>query len=79
MSHSDKSKGIKSIDFSVRDSWERITIEVLFNTCNSSELLKAQNKALVKWHQHNVYDEVEDDGQEAISTYLVITERTDES
>ena len=38
----------KSIDFSVIYGLERIINEVLFNACNSSELLKAQNKALEK-------------------------------
>ena len=41
--------------------------------------IKAQNEELEKWHQHNVYDEIEDDGQEAISTRWVITKGTDES
>ena len=63
---------MKSFDFEQITEWSKIQEEILFSANNSPEVLKAQQDELDKWHE--VYDEVDDLGQEAISTRWVLTE-----
>ena len=66
---------MKSVDFEQITEWTKIQEEVLFSADNSPEVLKAQQDELDKWHEYKVNDEVEDLGQEAISTQWVLTEK----
>ena len=66
---------MKSADFEQITEWTKIQEEVLFSADNYPEVLKAQQDELDKWREYKVYDEVEDLGQEAISTRWVLTEK----
>ena len=66
---------MKSVDFEQITEWTKIQKEVLFGADNSPEVLKAQQDELDKWHEYKVYDQVDDLGQEAISTRWVLTEK----
>ena len=64
----------KSLDLE-RIEWTVIPEEIFYNQNDSAAVLQAQNDELDKWQQYNVYDEVDDDGQFAISTRWVLTEK----
>ena len=66
---------MKSVDFEQTTEWTKIQEEVLFSADNSPEVLRAQHDELDKWHEKKVYDDVDDLGQEAISTQWVLTEK----
>jgi hypothetical protein len=70
---------MKSIDFSRVEDWQLLPDEVLFNFHDSAEVLQAQNDEFERWNKYDVYEEVEDEGQEAISTRWVVTEKPDGS
>ena len=63
----------KSVDFSRVQEWYTIPVEVLYNANENSEISAAKNDEFEKWRQYEAYEEVEDQGQSAISTRWVIT------
>ena len=50
----------------------------MYNVSNTTEFLQAQNTELHKWSHDNVYDKVDDDGQDTISTRWVFTGKQNE-
>ena len=64
----------KSLDLKTI-KWTMICEEIFYNSNDSAAVLQAQNDELNKWIQYDVYDEVDDDGQFAISTRWVLTEK----
>ena len=47
----------------------------MYSAENSQEVLQAQKDELDKWKEYQVYKEVEDAGQDAITTKWVVTEK----
>ena len=68
---------MKSIDFENITDWTLLEDEVLYTENNNIDIINAQKDELEKWKEYNVYDEVDDTGQEVITTRWVITEKTD--
>ena len=66
-----------SIDWSNISEWIPIHHEVFLstNTCNKDEFEEARQKELVNWKNMNVYEEVEDQNQPAISVKWVYKEK----
>ena len=70
------SGAIKCVNFE-KLQWTLIEEEVLYTSSNNPEVLVAQQVELDKWKEYDVYDEVEDLGQETVSTRWVISEKSD--
>ena len=66
---------MKSLDFKQIPEWTKTQEGALRSANNSLGVLRAQQDELDKWHEYKVYDEVDDLGQEAISTLWVLTEK----
>ena len=65
-----------SVDFSSIKGWKNSEEEVLIaNCCDNIEILEAKERELENWRTHDVYKEVEDNGQKVISTRWVITQK----
>ena len=47
----------------------------MYSAENSQQVLQAQKYELDKWKVHQVYENVEDADQDAITTKLVVTEK----
>ena len=65
---------MKSVDFASVE-WSKLEDEVFFSAINSPEVLQAQVEELEKWKEYGVYEEVPDEGQSAITTRWVMTEK----
>ena len=71
-----RTNAMKSIDFEKVADWEAINTESVYNsTYDSHEVSPAQLDELSKWDSYSVYEEVDDVGQDVISTRWVITQR----
>ena len=70
---------ISSVNFDVVSDCIRVKEEVFYNSMQSQEVALAQQCELSKWLEYNVYDEVTDSGQNAISTRWVITEKAEDN
>ena len=66
---------IQSVDFDKISQWTPVHEEVMYSAENSQEVLQAQKDELDKWKEYQVYEEVEDAGQDAITTKWVVTEK----
>ena len=66
----------KCVDFSTV-KWKKVINEVLFSSQDSPEVLEAKDQELQRWKHYDVFEEVEDVGQEAITTRWVVTVKTD--
>uniref|UniRef100_A0A7M5XEQ1 Integrase catalytic domain-containing protein n=1 Tax=Clytia hemisphaerica TaxID=252671 RepID=A0A7M5XEQ1_9CNID len=67
---------IKCVDFE-NIEWQPVEGEVLYSSSNNPQVLAAKQKELEKWIEYNVYEEVDNEGQETVSTRWVITEKSD--
>ena len=67
---------IKCVDFE-NIQWQPVEEEVLYSSSNNPQVLAAKQKELEKWTEYNVYEEVDNEGQETVSTRWVITEKSD--
>ena len=73
-----ETQAMKSVDFEVVTDWEKVeNQETIFSVEASHSVASAQLEELQKWKDYKVYEEVEDEGQEVISTRWVITEKHD--
>ena len=68
----------KCVDFR-RVSWEPITEDVLYSINDDTEVETAKQFELNQWVEYKVFDEVEDVGQEIITTRWVITKNIEKS
>ena len=59
---------MQSVDFDKISQWTPVHEEVMYSAENSQEVLQAQKDELDKWKEYQVYEEVEDAGQDAITT-----------
>ena len=67
---------IKCVDFE-KVEWQIVEEEVLYSSSNNPQVLAAKQKELEKWKDYDVYEEVDNEGQETVSTRWVITEKSD--
>ena len=65
----------KFVDFS-SVKWTNVCNEVLYNNHDPPDVIKAKDQELERWKQYDVFEEVEDVGQEAITTRWVMTVKT---
>ena len=70
-----KNGRMQSVDFDKISQWTTVDEEVMYSAENSQEVLQAQKDELDKWKEYQVYEEVEDAGQDAITTKWVVTEK----
>ena len=70
-----KNGRMQSVDFDKISQWTPVHEEVMYSAENSQEVLQAQKDELDKWKEYQVYEEVEDAGQDAITTKWVVTEK----
>ena len=65
----------KCVDFS-SVKWTKVGNEVLYNNHDPPDVIKAKDQELERWKQYDVFEEVEDVGQEAITTRWIMTVKT---
>ena len=70
-----KNGRMRSVDFDKISQWTSVHEEVMYSAENSQEVLQAQKDELDKWKEYQVYEEVEDASQDAITTKWVVTEK----
>ena len=70
-----KNGHMQSVDFDKISQWTPVHEEVLYSAENSQEVLQAQKDELDKWNEYQIYEEVEDAGQDAITTKWVVAEK----
>ena len=68
---------IKPMNFSEITNWTMATDEILYCAENDPATLEAKLNELERWKEYSVYDEVEDQGNETISTRWVISEKNE--
>ena len=68
----------KSVDFS-KVKWWPLEQETIYSAKDSTAVKEAQLDELKRWNDYSVYEEVEDEGQPAISLRWVITQKTVEN
>ena len=67
---------MKSLNFEELHEWHIKNESVLMCRSKRQDVLEAKQKELKNWIDHDVYEEVEDKGQNCISATWVITEKT---
>ena len=67
---------MKSLNFEELHEWRIKNESVLMFRSERHDVLEAKQKELKNWIDHDVYEEVEDKGQNCISVTWVITEKT---
>ena len=67
---------MKSLNFEELHEWRIKNESVLMSRSERHDVLEAKQKELKNWIDHDVYEEVEDKGQNCISVTWVITEKT---
>ena len=67
---------MNSLNFEELHEWRIKNESVLMSRSERHHVLKAKQKELKNWIDHDVYEEVEDKGQNCISVTWVITEKT---
>ena len=70
-----KNGRMQSVEFDKISQWTPVHEEVMYSAENSQEVLQAQKDELDKWKEYQVYEEVEDAGQDAITTKWVVPEK----
>ena len=63
---------IGPIDFQQIPNWTLVTEEVIYDEENDPEVLQAKLTELEKWKEYKVYEEVDDQGNEVVSTRWVL-------
>ena len=67
---------MKSLDFEELHEWRIKNESVLMSRSERHDVLEAKQKELENWIDYDVYEEVDDKGQNCISVTWVITEKT---
>ena len=70
-----KNGRMQSVDFDKISQWTPVHEEVMYSAENSQEVFQAQNDELDKWKEYQVYEEVEDAVQDAITTKWVVIKK----
>ena len=70
-----KNGRMQSVDLDEISQWTPVHEEVMYSAENSQEVLQAQKDELDKWKEYQVYAEVEDAGQDAITIKWVVIEK----
>ena len=67
---------IKSLNFQELHEWRIKNESVLMSKSERHDVLEAKQKELKNWIDHDVYEEVEDKGQNYISVRWLMTEKS---
>ena len=92
MSRGGKAGGVNNSYFNVKNvntnalsgirfdtvDWVKLNTESVYHIENAHDVIVAQKRELDNWKEHNVYEEVEDTGQDVITTRWVFTEKIQE-
>ena len=70
-----KTGAIGGVDFRGVE-WTKLDTETVYNIENVHDVIVAQHEELESWKENNVYTEVEDNGQDVVTTRWVITGKT---